>query len=329
MRNQKGITLITLVITIIVLIILAGISINTLVGENGIITRAKQAKQNAELAQIEEAEQLNALYAELGGDYTSSGDQEALATLQAEYDNFRRTIAMAITNKGVLTEATDSAETMADNIDKIPSTAQNISIAQSVTATGGGYDIANAGYTESIVIDLEGFSTITFSSLSNMSSISCNGTNLGDNVYDISGLTSVTITGVVSTRQVVNNYGGIRYGSITGSYIYTLQKASSSGKINSIRQSVTATGGGYDVAYVGFSQSAVINVSGFSKITIGDLSNMSSVSCNGTSLGNNEYDVSELSSTTVSGSVSTRQVVDNYGGVRSGSITGAYTYTFE
>ncbi len=48
LNNTKGITLIALVITIIVLIILAGISINLVLGENGIITKAKLAKEQTE-----------------------------------------------------------------------------------------------------------------------------------------------------------------------------------------------------------------------------------------------------------------------------------------
>ena len=43
MRNQKGITLIALVITIIVLLILAGVSIAMLTGQNGILTKATDA----------------------------------------------------------------------------------------------------------------------------------------------------------------------------------------------------------------------------------------------------------------------------------------------
>ncbi len=46
--KQKGVTLIALVITIIVLIILAGVAINALVGENGIITQAQKAKNDTE-----------------------------------------------------------------------------------------------------------------------------------------------------------------------------------------------------------------------------------------------------------------------------------------
>jgi len=45
MKKENGITLIALVITIIVLIILAGVSINLVLGDNGIITKAKWAKK--------------------------------------------------------------------------------------------------------------------------------------------------------------------------------------------------------------------------------------------------------------------------------------------
>ncbi len=54
MKNQKGITLVALVVTIIVLIILAGISINLLLGENGLITKAQEAKKQQKIAEIKE-----------------------------------------------------------------------------------------------------------------------------------------------------------------------------------------------------------------------------------------------------------------------------------
>ena len=59
MKKNKGITLIALIITIIVLIILAGISIAILTGEDGLITKAKQGAQNYQNATIEEQERLN------------------------------------------------------------------------------------------------------------------------------------------------------------------------------------------------------------------------------------------------------------------------------
>ena len=50
MKKAKGITLISLVITIILLIILAGIIIGILTGDNGIIEKAKNAKQLTEVS---------------------------------------------------------------------------------------------------------------------------------------------------------------------------------------------------------------------------------------------------------------------------------------
>ena len=43
--KEKGITLIALIVTIIVLIILAGVSINLILGKNGLIEKAKFAKE--------------------------------------------------------------------------------------------------------------------------------------------------------------------------------------------------------------------------------------------------------------------------------------------
>lgn len=45
MKNQRGVTLIALVVTIIVLIILAGVAIAALMGQNGLITRARESKK--------------------------------------------------------------------------------------------------------------------------------------------------------------------------------------------------------------------------------------------------------------------------------------------
>ena len=54
MKNQKGITLIALVITIIVLLILAGVSIAMLTGDNGILTQSTKAKVTQIEGQVQE-----------------------------------------------------------------------------------------------------------------------------------------------------------------------------------------------------------------------------------------------------------------------------------
>ena len=66
-RKEKGITLIALVITIIVLLILAGVSIAMLTGENGILTQAQRAKTETENAAKQEEEDLAKLEAIING----------------------------------------------------------------------------------------------------------------------------------------------------------------------------------------------------------------------------------------------------------------------
>ena len=57
-KNEIGITLIALIVTIIILLILAGVTIATLTGENGIITRANEANNirgiNNDFSNLEE-----------------------------------------------------------------------------------------------------------------------------------------------------------------------------------------------------------------------------------------------------------------------------------
>ena len=62
--KERGITLIALVITIIILIILATVSINVVLGEGGLIQRAQQAKELTEQAALEEQQGLNSLMSE-------------------------------------------------------------------------------------------------------------------------------------------------------------------------------------------------------------------------------------------------------------------------
>ena len=66
--KEKGITLIALVITIIVLLILAGVSIAMLTGENGILTQAQNAKNKTEEAARKEEQDLAELEAIVKGE---------------------------------------------------------------------------------------------------------------------------------------------------------------------------------------------------------------------------------------------------------------------
>ena len=59
MKSNKGITLVALVITIIVLLILAGVSISLVVGDNGVLTQAQSASKNTNQASADNAMDLS------------------------------------------------------------------------------------------------------------------------------------------------------------------------------------------------------------------------------------------------------------------------------
>ena len=61
MKNNKGITLVALVVTIVVLLILAGVSINLVLGNNGIIAKAQEAKTKQAEASENDLKDMNSL----------------------------------------------------------------------------------------------------------------------------------------------------------------------------------------------------------------------------------------------------------------------------
>ena len=78
-KQTKGITLIALVITIIVLLILAGVSIAMLTGDNGILTQAQRAKEQTEKTSDEERIKLAVMASSIKDNgYTESIDETSL-----------------------------------------------------------------------------------------------------------------------------------------------------------------------------------------------------------------------------------------------------------
>ena len=65
LRKEKGITLVALVVTIVVLLILAGVTINLVVGQNGLINRAKEAAQKTKNATESEMQGMDDLATQL------------------------------------------------------------------------------------------------------------------------------------------------------------------------------------------------------------------------------------------------------------------------
>ena len=73
MKNNKGITLVALVVTIVVLLILAGVSINLVLGNNGIIAKAKDAETKSAEASENDLKGMNGLVSEMEGALAGNG----------------------------------------------------------------------------------------------------------------------------------------------------------------------------------------------------------------------------------------------------------------
>ena len=73
MKNNKGITLVALVVTIVVLLILAGVSINLVLGNNGIIAKAKEAETKSAEASQNDLKGMNGLVSEMEGALAGNG----------------------------------------------------------------------------------------------------------------------------------------------------------------------------------------------------------------------------------------------------------------
>ena len=83
MREKSGITLITLVVTIIVLLILAGISIATLTADNGILKNATYAKFATEVRDLQEQVNLKVIQE----DYSGSGEINEELKIDSKYND--------------------------------------------------------------------------------------------------------------------------------------------------------------------------------------------------------------------------------------------------
>ena len=82
-RNNKGITLIALVITIIVLLILAGVSITTIVGDSGVISKASKAKEEVHISSDKESVDMAVLEYEM----EKLNSETDMLTFLSQYNN--------------------------------------------------------------------------------------------------------------------------------------------------------------------------------------------------------------------------------------------------
>ena len=108
MKNQKGITLVALVITIIVLLILAGVSISLVVGNNGVLTQASSSVITNNVAAAKE--DVTMALAACETKYYTKWAQNSATTRANIYQN-EYTLKDELDTKGYFVEVKDAAPT--------------------------------------------------------------------------------------------------------------------------------------------------------------------------------------------------------------------------
>ena len=107
-------TLIALVITIMVLVILAGVTINLTVGENGIFSKAKYAKEKYINEEYAEQEQLNELYAYLAKDSQVPNNTKDIEAGKSELTISNGTTAIDFAAQNTATSWTNASFSIKD-----------------------------------------------------------------------------------------------------------------------------------------------------------------------------------------------------------------------
>lgn len=96
-KHESGITLIALIITIIVLLILAGVAIVTLTGDNGILGKASNAKIETEKGRLKETTSL--AVSELVTEKLSTGGKTSDITAQNIVDKVKEKVKELLLKK--------------------------------------------------------------------------------------------------------------------------------------------------------------------------------------------------------------------------------------
>lgn len=86
-KQEKGITLIALVVTIVVLLILAGVSVNAIFNENGLIKKAQEAQSKMDAAKQNDLAQLDELDNWITNNVNGNGNSTESSTLVKQITN--------------------------------------------------------------------------------------------------------------------------------------------------------------------------------------------------------------------------------------------------
>lgn len=138
--ENRGITLIALIVTIIVLLLLAGVTIATLTGDNGILSQAQNASEVSDIAEVEELLQLE--YANLVIDKLAYNEEisldQAISNYNTRYPQKAPITTETVGGELVINEVTLSTDNLRIGVDTTNSSnIGTITVAVDSSSNGG------------------------------------------------------------------------------------------------------------------------------------------------------------------------------------------------
>ena len=235
--QERGITLIALVITVIILIILATVTLNVVLGEDGLIQRAQEAKDMTEEAAKEEQDSLNKLMDELEN---VIGDEELDKFSRAERNLDDAIVLMEIASGG-LSEISGTLQEMRG------------------LATQIAYGTNSPEDVQSMILEINALLD-EIDSIANETTFNGNkiidGSLSGDNAYKVDIVTrelSLEIDGVKRTDLGLDNIGDLATEEEQLNFLQTVDQAME--QISSIRSTLSAKHSLYENLKVYYSSS--------------------------------------------------------------------------
>ena len=198
-KDSNGITLIALVVTIIALLILAGVAINLTIGDNGIITRASKARLTSELATYKEELEMYEVGKELDNtgfmrDTLTAGKEKLNYNTQPEGEEGNiKTIINSISDEYLEKLEVIKGELLINTKD-----INEIKIAQSLGIEVNPYDITEEGEL------LSSYGNLLLMSEDGTLTIPERVTKIGEGAFsNLEGLKTIIIPG--TCKEIANN----------------------------------------------------------------------------------------------------------------------------
>ncbi len=241
LKNEKGITLVALVITIIVLLILAGVTLSMVMGDSGIFGKANNAKEQTQLSNAEEIIKLAVLENKVK---SVSGDADALTNEELKTEIEKKLTEQGYTvNGSTVTYYGDKTIDIENYLDKEKTTTYTAyNVGDQVTVEGENFYVIKASSESEEKVTLlaeKNIDTTTMAQSDSAGSVAFSSTKYWSSIegitypYNLNGVETSVSTDVINIAKAYGTKKGGEGRLMTVEEAYEITGLTSSGTINS------------------------------------------------------------------------------------------------